>query len=120
MIIQKSMSILWLLDWCSWRASETARRQNKQPHRFFPDLFTRSAPEAQAALYRNPPPKSSGKSILRAVEIQWPDFRSGAKLLQVECARRVKKSSQNCAILSYCTAKAESNAPGRLPAPPPP
>lgn len=44
---------------------ETARRQNRQPHRFFLDLFTKSTAEAQAALYRNPPPKLPGKSILR-------------------------------------------------------
>ena len=32
---------------------ETARRQGKAPHRFFLELLTRSAAQAQAALYRN-------------------------------------------------------------------
>jgi len=32
---------------------ETARRQGKQPHRFFFDLLTKNTAQAQAALYRN-------------------------------------------------------------------
>jgi Transposase IS66 family len=32
---------------------ETARRQGKQPHRFFLDLFTKNTVQAQAALYRH-------------------------------------------------------------------
>jgi hypothetical protein len=31
---------------------ETARRQGKQPHRFFLDLLTKTTAQAQAALYR--------------------------------------------------------------------
>jgi len=34
---------------------ETARRQGKEPHRFFLNLLTQSTAQAQAALYRNPP-----------------------------------------------------------------
>lgn len=33
---------------------ETARRQGRQPHQFFLDLFTKNTAEAQAALYRKP------------------------------------------------------------------
>jgi hypothetical protein len=36
---------------------ETARRQGKQPHLFFLDLFTKSTAQAQAALYRGNLPK---------------------------------------------------------------
>lgn len=44
---------------------ETAKRQNKQAHRFFFDLFTKSTAQAQAALYRNPPVKPDRQPILR-------------------------------------------------------
>ena len=32
---------------------DTARREDKKPHRFF-DLYTKNTTEAQAALYRQP------------------------------------------------------------------
>jgi hypothetical protein len=44
---------------------ETARRQGKQPHRFFLDLFTKDTVQAQAALYRNSVATSTQRSILR-------------------------------------------------------
>jgi len=36
---------------------ETAKRQGKKVHLFLLDLFTKQTADAQAALYRNPPPK---------------------------------------------------------------
>jgi hypothetical protein len=44
---------------------ETARRQGKKPQKFFVDLFTKSAVQAQAALYRNPLPSGNRGDILR-------------------------------------------------------
>jgi hypothetical protein len=44
---------------------ETAKRQDKQPHRFLFELFTKNTADAQAALYRNPPVKPDGRPILR-------------------------------------------------------
>ena len=41
---------------------ETARRQGKKLHLFLHDLFTKETPEAQAALYRNPPDQKSEPS----------------------------------------------------------
>ena len=41
---------------------ETARRQGKKLHLFLHDLFTKETPEAQAALYRNPPDQKSKPS----------------------------------------------------------
>ncbi len=41
---------------------ETARRQGKKLHLFLHDLFTKETPEAQAALYRNPPDQTSEPS----------------------------------------------------------
>jgi hypothetical protein len=34
---------------------EIAKRQDKEPHRFLFDLFTRRSTDAQAAVYRSPP-----------------------------------------------------------------
>lgn len=44
---------------------ETAKRQDKKPHSFFLDLFTKDTANAQAALYRNPPVRSNQRGILR-------------------------------------------------------
>ncbi len=44
---------------------ETAKRQDKQAHRFLFDLFTKSTADAQAALYRKPLRKSNQRRILR-------------------------------------------------------
>jgi len=44
---------------------ETAKRQDKQVHGFFFELFTKSTAEAQAALYRNPLVKSDSQPVLR-------------------------------------------------------
>ena len=33
---------------------ETAKRQGRRPHQFFLDLFTKTAAQVQAALYRKP------------------------------------------------------------------
>jgi hypothetical protein len=44
---------------------ETARRQGKQPHRFFFDLFTKNTAEAQAALYRGNLPKRTKATAQR-------------------------------------------------------
>ena len=44
---------------------ETAKRQDKKPHRFLFDLFTKSTAHAQAALYRNPLATSNQRPILR-------------------------------------------------------
>ena len=44
---------------------ETAKRQDKQAHRFLYELFTKSTAEAQAALYRNPLGASTHREILR-------------------------------------------------------
>jgi len=44
---------------------ETAKRQDKKPHSFFLDLFTKDTANAQAALYRNPPLRSNQRPILR-------------------------------------------------------
>jgi hypothetical protein len=38
---------------------ETAHRQGRKVHQFFYQLFTKSTPQAQAALYRNPPASTS-------------------------------------------------------------
>jgi hypothetical protein len=44
---------------------ETAKRQDKRPHGFLFDLFTKSTAQAQAALYRKPLGKSNAGQILR-------------------------------------------------------
>jgi hypothetical protein len=44
---------------------ETAKRQDKQAHRFLYDLFTKNTAQAQAALYRNPLPATNQSQILR-------------------------------------------------------
>jgi len=44
---------------------ETAKRQGKQPHRFFLDLFTKGTADAQAALYRKPLIRSDRSPIQR-------------------------------------------------------
>jgi len=42
---------------------EAAKRQDKLPHRFLFDLFTKSTAGAQAALYRNPLTTSNQRAI---------------------------------------------------------
>jgi hypothetical protein len=44
---------------------ETAKRQDKKPHRFFLDLSTKDTAKAQAALYRHPPATSNQRAIRR-------------------------------------------------------
>lgn len=44
---------------------ETAKRQDKQAHLFFFDLFTKSTADAQAALYRNPLVAPDRQPVLR-------------------------------------------------------
>jgi len=44
---------------------ETAKRQGKQPHRCFQNLFTRDTADAQAALYRKPLIRSDRSPIRR-------------------------------------------------------
>lgn len=44
---------------------ETAKRQDKQAHKFFLDLFTRNTADAQAALYRNPLVAPDRQPVLR-------------------------------------------------------
>jgi hypothetical protein len=44
---------------------ETAKRQDKKPHSFFLDLFTKHTADAQAALYRKPLVKPDRQPILR-------------------------------------------------------
>lgn len=44
---------------------ETAKRQDKQAHNFFFDLFTKNTADAQAALYRNPLVKPDRQPVLR-------------------------------------------------------
>lgn len=44
---------------------ETAKRQDKMPHRFLFDLFTKSTANAQVALYRNPLIKPDRQPILQ-------------------------------------------------------
>lgn len=44
---------------------ETAKCQDKKPHRFLLDLFTKCTTEAQAALYRNPLGKPNEREVLR-------------------------------------------------------
>jgi hypothetical protein len=50
---------------------ETARRQGQKPHRFFLDLFTKNTAQAQAALYRHPPP-SPGKAAQKPQTLKPP------------------------------------------------
>jgi hypothetical protein len=60
---------------------ETAKRQDKKPHWFLFDLFTKSTADAQAALCRNPLITSNQRPILRGWASNIDPSNPGVKVL---------------------------------------